>query len=46
MSYCSTPGIIMAWCVFACLWDGAYKRSLAADEKELNMLAPQGDIRG
>ena len=31
---CSTNGIKRLWCVLYCLWDGVYKRSLAADRKE------------
>ena len=31
---CSTTGIKRPWYVLSCLWDGAYKRTIAANEKE------------
>ena len=34
-SHCSTTGVIKAIvCVLPCMWDGAYKRTLAVNWKE------------
>ena len=35
-SQCSTASV-MLWYMLSCLWDGAYKRSLAANWKELSI---------
>ena len=32
---CSTTGVTKLWYVLSCLWDGAYKTSLAANKRSL-----------
>ena len=34
-SQCSTTGVIWKWYELSCLWDGAFKRSLAANLKKV-----------
>ena len=36
-SQCSTTGVTEAVYVISCMWDGAYKRTLAANRKEQPM---------
>ena len=40
---CSTTGVTkVKWYVLSCLWDSAYKRTLAANHKELGHVALVG----
>ena len=40
-SQCSTTGVTNPWYVLSCLWDGAYKRTLALNRKEWPMWQQQ-----
>ena len=45
-SQCSTIGIKKAWYVLSSLWDGAYKRSIAANRKRLAHVTAMGFLSG
>ena len=38
-SQCSTTGVTKAWYVLFCLWDDAYKRFLAANQRVAHVAA-------